>query len=145
MLVHLHSLVLANSKGNHTERQLQEGITSLMGSADGGPAFVGCLHDLALNYSDVSWLPVTTVVESALRSDTLHSGVRIVEQHLDCAATAPDAGGGKRGRTSGAADVGAAAGGEQKVRMQLAELYRASPTRTSCAGSARARHVGRAP
>ena len=39
------------------EKQLHDGVVSLLGSERGGPAFVACLHELALSEKSLDWMP----------------------------------------------------------------------------------------
>ena len=133
-----------SSAGRADLGRLHDGVNALLGSRHGGPAFVGCLHELALSEgsegSGLTWLPAELAAESAKASDNMHSGILILEQHL--AACEPggasadatgERGGGrkaKRERTSAVADAGAAGSleaqtAEMGVKMHLADLYRA--------------------
>ena len=127
---------------------LHSGVTSLLASRHGGPAFVGCLHELALSeHHELKWLPAELVAESAKASGNLHSGILILEQHLaqcggaeggrghvdgGAAEDAENSGGrkAKRSRDVGSTDAGFAGSHEARqremhVKAQLADLYRA--------------------
>ena len=68
--------------------QLHDGVVNLLQSnTHGGPAFVGCLHELALSesastQSDLKWIPPSTVFNSARHSSNYHSGILILEKQL---------------------------------------------------------------
>ena len=112
---------------------LHRGIARLLSTRHGEPAFVGCLHEIALSEraSDLAWLPPSAVAASARHSGSLHSGILILERQILAGGggggEGGDArGGGKRARTAPAErrrrrDGAAAAGG---AWMALAELYR---------------------
>jgi len=127
---------------------LHRGVTSLLASRHGGPAFVGCLHELALSEQhELQWLPAELVAESAKASGNLHSGILILEQHLaqsggaeggrghadgGAVEDAENSGGrkAKRSRDVGSTDAGFAGSHEARqremqVKAQLADLYRA--------------------
>ena len=132
----LYTAVCREQLGVHTSAigDLHAGVAALLHTRQGGPAFVGCLHELALSESgsDLLWLPADAVADSARQSGNLHSGIRILERHLlssDSHAGGTGGRAGKRGRTSSAADAGSAASeGERSVAMgvksHLADLYR---------------------
>ena len=125
---------------------LHGGIRRLLESRHGEPAFVGCLHELALSDadSDCRWLSADTVADSARASGTLHSGLLILERQLLASGGGGGGGGsgggggggggggqrgGKQRRASGASDAGSTASlaeraEERLIKIRLAELYR---------------------
>ena len=102
----LYTSVRKQQLGNQPQsmEQLHDGVANLLQSnTHGGPAFVGCLHELALSEegSDLKWLPPTLAASSARFSGNLHSGILILERHLanagDAASGSGSDGGGGRG------------------------------------------------
>ena len=114
--VRQHKLRLSDG----AEEALHEGVVTLLGSERGGPAFVACLHELAISEDSLHWMPPEVVSESAKRSGNLHTGVRILEKHLLSAGADGGPPASKRARGGGAS---AAAMETDGVKVLLAELY----------------------
>lgn len=127
VLIKLYSSIRTNKarffRGEET--RLQCGIASLLASQSGGPAFVGCLHELALSEENLTHLPSSTIASSAKRSGNLHSGVRLLEKQLMRLTDQPaEPTPGKLARRGGRGEV--RVGGtveETEVRILLSELY----------------------
>ena len=100
-------------------------MKALLQSDHGGPAFVACLHELALSEAQLGWLPPPVVATSAKRSGNLHTGVRLLEKHLltaDVTAVDGGAAGSKRARPAGGLDVAAMRPEEARVvKVRLAD------------------------
>ena len=125
-LVHLYDAIrrqrMLDGAPHAQLERLRRGVSRLLSSHAGGPAVVACLHELALTEEDTStWLEAAVVADSAHRTGTVHSAVRILEQQL--LAGAPEPRRSKKSRSAGAELVLAGLGG-RPARTLLIELYR---------------------
>ena len=98
VLVHLYERILQQRLGvggsgvEAQTRRLHGGVAALLNSRAGGPAFVACLHELALTEEETSsWLEPADVAASAQRTGTLHTAARLLERHLLSAEPEPRA------------------------------------------------------
>lgn len=133
-LVHLYQAIRTQRMaegGGASLARLHAGVGKLLGSRAGSPAFVACLHELALTEEDTSgWLEPDLVASSGLRIGTVHSAVRLLEAQLVAAPAAPRpakrarAAGGEGGGGDGAASPGAAPP-RNSIWTLLLDLYRA--------------------
>jgi hypothetical protein len=117
------------SSSKSAEDQIHQGVVALLGSDRGErPAFVACLHELALSEASLDWIPPKKVFDSAIRSGNLHTGVRILEKYLLTAGmgsagmgsagmgSAEASSSGKRARISSGHVTGPGTDAEKEVR-----------------------------
>ena len=111
--------------------RLHAGVVELLRGGQGGTAFVGCLHELALAELEVGspleWLPPELVASSAKQSGNLHSGILLLEHHLVAAGGVDVERPSKRSRATASSAASSAPGSQLEfgIKMALADLYRA--------------------